>query len=160
MVAQVLSWLPYISDLNYVVQGDRAWPKLSKLLERNPPLYEDEGLEECRRMTQVRLAPMHVNCRQSFPSRGSHEEWEERRNGASPRLSDGNNGHHSHRSEKVLRNRNRSRLAFRCGSRDVAKLEENCNLSNLKDGIVNNFSIKSTYCFFVDQKVGLVYNVG
>ena len=51
-------------------------------------------------------------------------------------------------------------LDFRCGSRDVAKLEENCNLSNLKDGIVNNFSIKSTYCFFVDQKVGLVYNVG
>ena len=110
MVAQVPSWLPYISDLNYVVQGDRAWPKLSKLLERNPPLFEDEGLEECRRMTQVRLAPMHVNCRQSFPSRGSHEEWEERRNGASPRLSDGNNGHHSHRSKKVPRNRSPTRL--------------------------------------------------
>ena len=107
MVAQFLSWLPYISDLNYVVQGDRPWPKL---LERNPPLYEDEGLEECRRMTQVRLAPMHVNCRQSFPSRGSHEEWEERRNGASPRLSDGNNGHHSHRSKKVPRNRSFTRL--------------------------------------------------
>ena len=45
-------------------------------------------------------------------------------------------------------------LDFRCGSRDVAKLEENCNLSNLKDGIVNNFSIKSTYCFFCRSKGG------
>ena len=44
------------------------------------------------------------------------------------------------------------RLAFRCGSRDVAKLEENCNLSNLKDGIVNNFSIKSTYCFLLIKR--------
>ena len=43
-------------------------------------------------------------------------------------------------------------LAFRCGSRDVAKLEENCNLSNLKDGIVNNFSIKSTYCFLLIKR--------
>ena len=72
------------------------------------------GLEECWRMTQLvrlaPLAPMHVNCRQSFPSRGSHEEWEERRNGASPRLSDGNNGHHSHRSKKVPRNRSPTRL--------------------------------------------------
>ena len=39
----------------------------------------------------------------------SHDEWEERRNGASyPRLSHGNSGHHHIHSRKVPRNRSQA----------------------------------------------------